>query len=1388
MNMNAMKSNNGKRLIAAFVALAMIVCAVAFVATPASADTMDVVDSSDFTTGSIIIDSSDELKTLSILYETYDVVILDLDGTTPITSFEITDIKVPAGKTLVIGADGYDANGYNDDTSPVGNTADVVITVTNLNIDGTLYNNVGATKSTSGLKVTNLTLGANGALYSTCALEWGSGSKVTGFFTNSNGAFVDHAMTEYRNMYAGNINTLIPYVNNADYGGASITGAKAIFTYGDVTISQNTVLTDLTLYVGGVGTGNESKLTIAENATLTINANAKVATATNNSNSSVDNDGTINLYGTIATAIDNSGSVKILSDKADYSGSKFSGNGTIDSSAISNEGSISGTYGDDETGSNVFNIAPNQIVTVTDNLTLVNTFQLNVKGTLVIPEGVTVTIQDAAGIYVNSQSAKIENNGTIVIESKVATSDGSSTGGLIVAGGSVVNNGTVNLNYFVDTTAGSGDSVGDNLYINQGTFTNNGTLTIGTESILNVVAGMLVNGADATFTVNGNLTSKGTIENSGEIAFNGKTSGATISLASEGASVVITSVTTTDHLVIDNAAIDDKKVAANYDKNTGVVISATGSNYMGGLTVTAVIYDGTYNDEDAKLKGIDLAGSAALGTTSTEANAKATGIMTLYGTDMKVTGEFSVGAGLTLNLGHSGRGALNLDVSGTMNVTAPLAGTSTMTINGHNAEITVSGEIVSLVNLKKDGINPNAAVYTTTANAIQTYHYTSLSKAIATGVTPIDVYGTVEVTEDVTIPSGITVRQQASSTIEVAEGVTLTVANGGIVSNGNVTVKGTLYIEVENTGFRNGTAVSDVKSTDGTDARYTNLVNAMNLAESGDTVKLYNQDGVTIDSPLVIKEGVTLDTDGKDLTVQGTTLTINGTLFINGGTFSVVKGKATESGYQAPANVVLSGYVKSNEYIAYAEGTDANPSWTPAGAYYTIAENGVPRYYISTVSNGIAAINGAENDTVTLHGEMGVGNVTVTGTEESNATVVIANDADITGNFTLSYAVLSITAGAGYAGTVADANGSISIPTDAGFQTNTTFTADVDDEGVATFTIAGNVAAGQKKTVVVDGEATLGNVTIDNLTVDGTADAVGNVVISGTLTVNGTVNIEPNGILTVNAQDSKAVVLGSLVVAEATASTAAGNATITTIYVGIGFDEEGKFADSTDATVSGAVNAKNVYVSSGSTVPEAMTAEDDIEFFIEGDLWMTYYGTTAIVDGAPIVDAKFEGWSATEGGDVIGGNTPATKFTNSTYDVLYAIVDYDVYNVLIRTDGGIASVAVDGVVLATYQSSNQFIATNLTAGQHTVTYTLKAGFGGEATLSSNNVTVSGLTFTVSGDYENTDYLISLTGITATDYSQSGSSDGMGLTEILLVILVILIVVMAIMVALRLMRS
>ena len=78
-------------------------------------------------------------------------------------------------------------------------------------------------------------------------------------------------------------------------------------------------------------------------------------------------------------------------------------------------------------------------------------------------------------------------------------------------------------------------------------------------------------------------------------------------------------------------------------------------------------------------------------------------------------------------------------------------------------------------------------------------------------------------------------------------------------------------------------------------------------------------------------------------------------------------------------------------------------------------------------------------------------------------------------------------------------------------------------------------------------------------------------------------------------------------------------------------------------------------------------------------------------------------------------------------------------------------------------------------------------------ITFNGQAVTGGTFEVTpemtGNTDTTGIVLSATGQISVDTgSTSGSSDGMGLTEILLIILVVLIVVMAIMVALRLMRS
>ena len=97
------------------------------------------------------------------------------------------------------------------------------------------------------------------------------------------------------------------------------------------------------------------------------------------------------------------------------------------------------------------------------------------------------------------------------------------------------------------------------------------------------------------------------------------------------------------------------------------------------------------------------------------------------------------------------------------------------------------------------------------------------------------------------------------------------------------------------------------------------------------------------------------------------------------------------------------------------------------------------------------------------------------------------------------------------------------------------------------------------------------------------------------------------------------------------------------------------------------------------------------------------------------------------------------------------------------------------------------------AGQHTVTYTLAAGYEGTVTLSSTNTEVSGMTFNLTGDFEETQYILTIGGATYAGSTVvveggNGGSDSLGLTDYLLIILVVLIVIMAIMVAMRLMRS
>ena len=97
----------------------------------------------------------------------------------------------------------------------------------------------------------------------------------------------------------------------------------------------------------------------------------------------------------------------------------------------------------------------------------------------------------------------------------------------------------------------------------------------------------------------------------------------------------------------------------------------------------------------------------------------------------------------------------------------------------------------------------------------------------------------------------------------------------------------------------------------------------------------------------------------------------------------------------------------------------------------------------------------------------------------------------------------------------------------------------------------------------------------------------------------------------------------------------------------------------------------------------------------------------------------------------------------------------------------------------------------LPVGQHTFSVQIDPGLTGTYEVTLDGQAVTGGTFAISDDAK--EFQIVVTGnltqeSVVVDQGGNGGSDGMGLTDYLLIILVILIVVMAIMVAMRLMRS
>lgn len=296
------------KLLAAAVVFAMVVCAFAAVLPAQGVDAADPV--------SVVTAPSEEDGATYVT--DYAGLVKALDNE-EITQIVITaSIEIPLGANVTISKDTklYIVNS-NDQTN-VNNPVQLKISGT-LVIEGTVYNNAGNSRATSGFFNQGvITYSGDGVLYSTSAdgntnqpenNPDGKQGVVNGFFAVI-GTEADSNC--YKHMYAADLSKV----------NAQVVSGKSIYSYGETVVdSEVTVTADFV--VGGIYK-QASDMTVADGVTLTLNGDTTV-----NSNAGLTNDGNVTLKsGNIAGTYVNNGTTTV--DAADgISGTIDNQNGTV---------------------------------------------------------------------------------------------------------------------------------------------------------------------------------------------------------------------------------------------------------------------------------------------------------------------------------------------------------------------------------------------------------------------------------------------------------------------------------------------------------------------------------------------------------------------------------------------------------------------------------------------------------------------------------------------------------------------------------------------------------------------------------------------------------------------------------------------------------------------------------------------------------------------------------------------------------------------------------------------------------------------------------------------------------------------------------------------------
>ena len=695
-----------------------------------------------------------------------------------------------------------------------------------------------------------------------------------------------------------------------------------------------------------------------------------------------------------------------------------------------------------------------------------------------------------------------------------------------------------------------------------------------------------------------------------------------------------------------------------------------------------------------------------------------------------------------------------ITVMGTVNAdenkTIPV-GLTVELAEGANLVVGTDAEIILSDGAKMDGMTATVTVYGTftaqdyqddltvqqviadvmvTENLSRTW--TSLAKALADAQSgdKIELNGPVKITEDTTIPEGVTVYTNVAPTPEypcvvVIDDCTLTI-NGTLQmdtrAQGTIDVQGTDgKVVVGQTGVFS--AVADAEPAD-----MTGVAGAHFAMESGASVTYYVTNVAFAATTTANNEFVL----GKEITILGSVATSDVTF---AGASNALEIKLVQNG--TTMSVLSAGTITlDNTVLSAGENTQFNGAVTAAGATVDMSRAygfAVKETYDESEEVAYMFLSG------TVYGTYNItaGTVTVGDGTTGTDTLTVGKDA-----------VFNVAAGA-----------TIAIAEDGKLVSNS---EDVVIDG--TITTANSNAIGGTEEILVNGTM---NVT-KNL------DLTSTLRIAGTLIVaeDNVLNINKNGILILGATPAE---LG-----ETTSATLAGVIQINTsgyiiAYNGADVDAAQINWNSVLGSTQADMTTYHINDTEFATV-YAFAAVDIVEVFgdnaekIELTGWKTNYNWYP-ADSTTKVDA----------GAAIG--TPEDVYAEFNPSTVRGVV----------TIGAGVNLYIDGVQVLGY-GDNDNIGTNLTlsVGTHKVDYEIKAGWDGSSVvLTWNGQTIeNGATITVSADM--TTFTLSATGATnstgISDGGSTGGDDGMGLTDYLLIVLVVLIVIMAIMVALRLMRS